>query len=160
MGRMNLGTEMETVSALLRDWGVSFSVVVVMTPSWAVAAAFVGGEDESGRGLGGITAIRANPSCEPVVCNEWSLRSLRLIMPLKSFLVVASAFKEDGFWFQPGWSRVSSVLDGWFIFCGGGPWHGLFKAYISWCILFNQMLLVERTDGVLMLKAEVEEGSE
>lgn len=75
MGRRKLGTEMETVSALLRVCGVSFAVavavVVVITPSCPVA---FGGDDDddggSGGGLGGITAIRANPSCEPVVCRE------------------------------------------------------------------------------------------
>jgi hypothetical protein len=65
-----LGTEMETVSALLRVCGVSFAVavavVVVITPSCPVVA-FGGDDDGSGGGLGGI---RANPSCEPVVCRE------------------------------------------------------------------------------------------
>lgn len=36
-------------------------------------------------------------------------------MPFKSCRVVTSALNGGGFWFQSGWSRVSSVREGQFM---------------------------------------------
>jgi hypothetical protein len=57
-------------------------------------------------------------------------------MPLKSWRVVVSGLMDGGFWFQPGWSSVSSVREGQFMMGVGGiffsqkrvsGWYGIIK---------------------------------
>lgn len=111
-GRRNLGVTKRIVMALLRSLGWSAAEAVRpsqferLEGSWAVS-----------RFLAASETTRFNPKSFPLPLSPISPTrcSREFALPLRSSLVVVSALKAGGFWFQSGWPKLSSVLEVWFM---------------------------------------------